>query len=218
MQAGDGTAVPKAASDATGAPTTAEDGGSGADGANSVRDAGADGDAADAADGVGGTCTTAGPRRATIAASLGIGIAWASPANALTADGLSASSLIDQEKTQRLVLTGFGFSLPANAQVTGIVLSVRKRAGQADEIWDSFIGLERGGAPGAVSRAAQGDWPATFVTTTYGSATDTFGETLSGAAVNALDFGVAIVALHDAGTGESAFVDDVTMLVHYCSP
>lgn len=197
--------------------------------ANTPTDGGA-GDVV-AADAVGdrdeGDATTTNPctsgvistseKTATAAALEGSGVSWSSPASALAQDGLAATSTLDANKDESsfLRLTGFGLGLPADATVKGLTLRIRHRSA-AGEARDREIRLWNGSSLFGSDKKESDSWPSTFGDRTYGSATDTWGASLTPATLDAAGFGVAIKArLGDSVTAEAA-IDAVGITVHYC--
>lgn len=96
--------------------------------------------------------------------------------------------------TQVLLLTGFGFSLPENAIISGVEVSVDRRAATADKISPTLVQLVVGGAPTGENKSGlTGPLSNNDVLQTYGSENDKFGITsLSREQVNSPDFGIAL--------------------------
>jgi hypothetical protein len=119
-------------------------------------------------------------------------------------------------KANYLITTGHGFALPDWVTVDGIEVRIRRSArNDTSQINDDEIRLVRGGALGAVNRSTGARWGSTFTTVTFGGPTDTWGETWTGADINAAGFGVAISPRWAGGAGnDDAFVDLVEIVVH----
>jgi hypothetical protein len=108
--------------------------------------------------------------------------------------------------------TGFGFSIPANATILGVVANITKEAiadNPASSATDFSVKLLVANTPVGVDHKKAANWPQVqgvgeigtgWGTVTYGSSTDTWGEALTPAIVNSPGFGVAIAAM--AGTGD----------------
>jgi hypothetical protein len=125
------------------------------------------------------------------------------------------------EFTDDLVLTGFGFSIPPNAIVTGISLQYEGICGNHRDVWiaDKRIQLTFGGVPVCANKAEADDWTGGSFTRAYGSSTDTWGCAWDGATVNANDFGVIVGVRFSGKAGNnSAFVSRPKLTLTYCVP
>lgn len=118
-----------------------------------------------------------------------------------------------------LRVTDFGFEVPETAEVSGITVTVRRAANLAGVAFDAGVHLLVGGvmAEADRSRAESETWGSPAIESVeYGGAADSWGETLTGAAVNAPNFGVALAAGYARKIGNArAYVDAVYMTVHY---
>lgn len=161
-----------------------------------------------------------GPRRGTAAANVpGSRVVWVDPENALAADGNAAEAGLDTNAspTAELLVTGFGFSLPPGAIVTGVKVDVTRRSRDGD-LRDESIHLFKSSTVRLPYRHASSDkWGTEFSTKSYGGATDRWGGDLSAADVNAATFGVAVSAkfVEAAGNGR-AYIDDLATTVYVC--
>ena len=177
-------------------------------------------------------CIIAPPARAaalsatqspTVAASVGSsGTGWKAStlANALLVDGTETdltSAMPLSSATKLLVLTGFNFSIPAGATITGVAVSVTRRStsSSGEFIRDAVVELV-GGFGTSTSLATADAWPATHAAATYGDISTLWGADLTPAGVNASNFGVAIAAQNtDPAVAHNAHVDGATLTVYY---
>jgi hypothetical protein len=158
------------------------------------------------------------------------GRTWVNPAAVGLEDrAVSTHSLFGGQSTSELKVTGFGFSLPPSARISGIEVQVSRRASKNDlavdriAARDASIRLLKAGAPAGISLATPGVWPKVELTwTNYGGGAgdpkdDLWTEKWSAADVNDPGFGVAIVVRADGDPGESIDleVDFVRMFVWY---
>lgn len=162
-----------------------------------------------------------GPRSASVAESRptsGGSRSWSGEDNTGASDDRDATFEFDNDEVSpRLVLTGFGFNLPAQAIVVGVVAVVeRSSEGNGGTVVDSEVRLVRGGSAVGLNRALAEAWPTADTSASYGHLSDTWGETLSGADVSDPAFGIAIAASF-AGSGHNtkAQVDLVQLTIHF---
>ena len=146
-----------------------------------------------------------GPRYGTSA----FGATWTEDNGILAPDNSRAHS--NGDNPNPIVTSGFGFALPANAEVRGIRVVIARNA--EGNVSDGAVRLPKG-----VSKA-NGAWPAgpysgPFVDAVYGSSTDLWGTTWTAADINASSFGVSLIA-NGPGDGH---VDSIAVTVHYCAP
>jgi hypothetical protein len=147
-------------------------------------------------------------------------VAWSSPAGATADGGTSAFSFIDiGEDTHYLKVTNFGFAVPAGATINGVAVEVERRVSTpgAAAVRDSVLRLVKGGAVVGGNKAAATNWTNSFVVASYGSASDLWGTTLTGADVNASNFGVVLSAVNHVSSDDiySAQVDFIRVTVYY---
>jgi hypothetical protein len=164
----------------------------------------------------------AGPNPGTVAVSVprtgATGIAWDAPAKALTVDGQYAKSVVtDNEQTELLRVTGYGFNLPATVTIKGVVVQL-KRQGD-NKVVDGNIELWLDGAPSDRPKFVASGWPTNIGTHHYGQEVDTWGNDLTPELVGRPGFGTEIWAKRreDAGTGPvAAEVESLLITVWYC--
>lgn len=119
--------------------------------------------------------------------------------------------------SNRLKLTNFGFSVPANATIRGIELMVeRSVTGSTIEDYDVML-VKAGVTQTAHDKAVAGAWPAADATATYGSSTDLWANVWTPADINNSGFGVAIAAIRNISSGppREPRIDFVTLRVCY---
>jgi hypothetical protein len=150
-------------------------------------------------------------------ASNGGSTAWGSTGDsAFQDDTYASSSNVQNETTNYLKATSFGFSIPAGATIDGIVVEVDRFADVASMVFDSEVKIVKGGAVGSTNEASGGFWPASDTDTyqTYGNSSYKWGETWTAADINNANFGVVISA-SSGGTKTNLFVDDIRITVYY---
>jgi Tfp pilus assembly protein PilX len=158
---------------------------------------------------------------------------WTSPGNAYKSDTLYASTptLANNTNSPYLDLSNFGFNVPTSATISGILVSIQRKAGvnsAANYITDTDVWLMK--ADGATvgtnhAQASTVKWPIADVdaqsqpvTQPYGSTSDLWGTTWSAANVNASTFGVRIRAHGTCTTCNSTvtgYLNAVTVTVYW---
>ncbi len=145
---------------------------------------------------------------------------WTNPGNVFASDDTLATAFHTYaagepaQSTQLLKTTGYGFTIPSTATVTGIRVEVERRSPMplagAQASWggarDSRVWIVKAGAvpvdpTGAQSKHASGYWPTADAIATYGD--DLWSQTWTPAQINDVGFGVAIAALLQFGATSS---------------
>ncbi|HET8581136.1 MAG TPA: immunoglobulin-like domain-containing protein [Candidatus Paceibacterota bacterium] len=143
-------------------------------------------------------------------------IAWTNLSNAEADDGSSASfsGVNGGVTSEYLKATGFGFSIPAGATITGIVVSVDREGvgGAPGSEADDQVLLVKGGTIGATNRATAAVMPQVMTLQAFGSSSDLWGDTWTPADINSSDFGAAYAA-QDGTYG--VYVDSISITVYY---
>ena len=131
-------------------------------------------------------------------------------------DGVFLKSEIAADHSSNiLTLTSFGFSLPTNSTINGIIVSIKRHSGTTSQITDKTIKLVVGGVQSGDNKASATPWTNADQVIKYGAATNKW--TVSGltaSKVNASNFGVAI-QVQNSSTAGTAFIDHVSITVYY---
>lgn len=148
-------------------------------------------------------------------------LAWSNPGNITVSDAVYAVAQTAGTQpltSQILKATNFGFSIPAGAQILGVVDEIQRRATSLGVVKDASIKLIISGTIAGTDRANTGvGWPTTEAFATYGSSSDTAGLTITPAQINDATSGVAIqVTISQVSVG--AAVDYVRRTVYYALP
>lgn len=149
--------------------------------------------------------------------------AWSSPKNAFTADAKFATADATASVSQLLLVRGFGFSLADTAVIQGVDVEVVRASnntgvGPEGSIVEGSVRLRLESNKNSQStRTLNGTWTSTVTTVAYGSATDTWDETLAGSIVNKPAFGVLFsFRANSVQFGVGARVDAIRVRLHYC--
>jgi len=149
--------------------------------------------------------------------------AWTNPTFALTANGQGAQSDTRVGRISNyLQLTGFGFAIPANATIDGVIARIRRAQtlGGVSQTNDYAIQLIVAGSISGNNKATGTNWPlsSAYADADYGGASDKWGLALTPAIVNASNFGLSIMAQGGASTIGQALVDVAWLQVFYSEP
>lgn len=148
--------------------------------------------------------------------------AWVNPGNVGADDGseaqITAATFDSPDISQILVASNFGFTIPSDATIDGIVVEIDRRdfAGAAS---DNRVQLAKGTAfanlVGNNKADTALDWPSTSTVKSYGTGTtDLWGTTWTPAEINASSFAVFLSAQADAANTDVG-VDFIRVTVHY---
>jgi hypothetical protein len=152
-------------------------------------------------------------------ASIG-NLAWASTSNAASNDALYANTptAVGTQTTNYLKATNFGFSIPTNSTINGIIVNIERKKGTGTGATDNAIRIIlSNGNYGTTNKSVGEVWAGGAGSeTVYGTSSDLWGETWTYSDINNSNFGVGLSANTSAGEGGSAAsVDYFSITVHY---
>ena len=143
--------------------------------------------------------------------------------NVFASDNLYASNTTNLSSTGNfsdyLVVTGFGFSIPTNATITGFEVNI-ERSDINGKCKDNILSLIKGGALIGTNKALNPAWPTTDAVQLYGSSADLWGAAWSPTDVNSSALGLAFSWNRTGGGATNAFaqIDLITIKVYYTQP
>jgi MSHA biogenesis protein MshQ len=144
---------------------------------------------------------------------------WSNAGNAEDLGGGSATvNLGNNESSRYLRCSNYGFTLPGNAVVDGITVTVRRSTSSTTgNPRDSEVRLLKGGVLQTVSNYASGDtYPTTLTNASYGDASDLWNNSWTAAEINNAGFGVSFVTQRSGGGGTRTIsVDLISVTVDY---
>lgn len=154
--------------------------------------------------------STTGPLAgATYASDSVLGaVAWTTGSNAAISDNSYATSaLLLGQITNYLKVTGFGFTIPPDATITGITVNIERSTTVLNATHDNSLKLCSAGAVVGNDKASANLWPTADATATYGAVTDSWGFSWTPALINDSAFGVELSAVADiAGTAQVDYI------------
>ena len=116
------------------------------------------------------------------------------------------------------LISGFGFSIPATASVTGIEVKLRKMiSNPLPNIKDSVVQLLKGALPVGLNYANNIQWPNSLTYVAYGDSTNLWGTTWTPAEINDPSFGIRLL-IKNTDFGQLAQFDHATIKVFYTLP
>ena len=122
----------------------------------------------------------------------------------------------DESTSDGLRVTDFtGISLPSDAVINGITVTVHRKASVVSKVADTQVRLVKAGALAGDDKASTDWWPTTEATEAYGGVADLWGTTWTKAQVEATGFGVEIRCDRDDTTAVTASVDHITVNIAY---
>lgn len=151
------------------------------------------------------------------------GDGWVNPTNVETdstlyAIGQSLSSGFSFSGD--LEMTGYNFSIPSNATITGVVYTIKRQAlnGAFNKFEDRTISLIKGGVISGNNKAVASAWSSSTTTVQYGSSSDLWGLSLTPTDVNASNFGADFNGQQTSITSDNGNVYYVKLTIYYTLP
>jgi hypothetical protein len=162
-----------------------------------------------------------GPRNAatfTNVALTGSAKAWTNATNAATTNNTRATTTNlggnGGAYSDYLQVSNFGFSIPTNSTILGIVVAV-ERDDPNGNTRDNAVRIVKGNLIGTTDKSLATAWPTTDTYQSYGTSVDLWGETWTPADINSANFGFAISA-RKIGTGtQNGRIDHIQVTVHF---
>lgn len=164
---------------------------------------------------------TSGPKYPTTTTTTngtGTDSQWANPANIFADDGSNATSSFFNTIFQTQELNGgtFGFNIPTNAVIDGIVLEMEVPSSARWANGNGSMKLKKAGS--VVGDNKDGTATVSSNVYTYGSSTDLWGTTWTPAQINASNFGFGFEATFTSSPNDFAIAIDfvrITVYWHY---
>ena len=163
-----------------------------------------------------------GPSGSASVTSLGNDQPWSNIGNVLSSDNSYATVSVDGDDSDYISATGFGFSIPSDATITGIVVDVERKSsstsnGGSD---DESVKLIKDGLITGLDRQTDTEYTTSDVTESHGTSSDLWGLSLTPADINAANFGVAVSVQKSSSSGSShtISIDNIKMTIHYTLP
>ena len=141
-------------------------------------------------------------------------IAISNPSSAQLSDNSYCTSvLLLGQITNYLKATTFGFTIPLDATVNGIVVEVEKSTTLSTSITDNSVKIVKGGSITGTELASASQWATADAYATYGTATELWGTTWTPTDINSGNFGIVISGV--AAVAATAQIDHVRISIYY---
>lgn len=157
-----------------------------------------------------GTCVNANNPSGTVN--------WGTPGNAQAQDGTSTTAgLSNNQITNYLQCSDYGFTVPAGATINGITVTVRRSTNNTGgNPRDFSVQLLKSGTLQTTNKASASTYPTTLTNVSYGATNDLWGNTWTPADINDSGFGVSFATRRDGGGGTRTIsVDIISVDVTY---
>ncbi len=149
-------------------------------------------------------------------AGTGAGTTWTTPTNVGSSNNARATYSVPANlQSTNLDATGFGFAIPATANIIGVEVTIERNASLASALKDDDVYLLKAGAQAGTDHASATYWPTTDTDRNYGTTSDLWGTTWTPAQINASNFGVRLKVDSDNGSARTASVDYIEVTVTY---
>jgi len=150
---------------------------------------------------------------------------WNDPENVTSSDDLKAAVRVDDFKISHYIkATDFGFAIPGDAVIEGVVVDVERRVSSTrggSVVEDASVKLVKDGIISGESRDTDTAYTISDTFESHGGSLDLWGLELTPDDVNADDFGVAfaVTKSNDGTTGDrEARIDNIRITIHYSIP
>lgn len=156
-------------------------------------------------------------------------LAWSNPGNIFTDNNSSAIVTVSSggtvaATTNYLQGTNFSFSIPTNAVIDGIEVTINRFSSLSNgtnNVQDNIVRLIKGGSIIGNNNSISGNWSTNSSTVvSYGGTSDLWGTTWAPSEINASNFGVVLSANinRTGGNTVTASVDHIQITVTYTIP
>ncbi|MCX6271635.1 MAG: IPT/TIG domain-containing protein [Bacteroidetes bacterium] len=162
---------------------------------------------------------SSGPRNAGTGSNMtGIGtIAWSNPTNIIiTGSPYASASVTTNGFTNYLRGSNYGFTIPENATINGIFVTINRQASNSLNLTDNVVRLVKAGVVTGTNFATATNWSTTMTVANYGGPTNTWGTTWTAAEINNSGFGVVLSVDNSSITQlRTAIIDYMQITVYY---
>jgi len=119
---------------------------------------------------------------------------WVDIDNAKVSDDVYTITGTDGGTSKYLYATNFGFSIPSNSVINGVLVEIEKKGSSIDGLSDKIVQLRWNSVNQGNNKYISGDWSLTEAYVSYGSSSDLWGLStyLTPTIVNLSTFGVAL--------------------------
>lgn len=146
-------------------------------------------------------------------ATLGV-VAISNPANAGTSDNSYATSvLLLGQSSNFLNATNFGFSIPLDSTITGIMVEIERSATVLSALFDNSVKIIKSGSIVGNEKANASAWPTADAYQAYGADGDLWGVSWTPTDINSTAFGLVVSAI--SSVAATAQIDHIRITIYY---
>jgi len=147
-------------------------------------------------------------------------ISWSNVDNAKVSDGSYATAVLENaDESHYINATNFGFSIPVDATINGIVVEIEKKASSSTSnyIYDNVLKLRKStGIVGSNLGILENPWSTVEAYQLYGGSSNLWGTTFTPAEINHSGFGVSLQVWAEMSSGNNtASIDHIRITVYY---
>jgi hypothetical protein len=164
---------------------------------------------------------SAGPNNPSAASGTG----WSGSGAGIESNSLFTSQTItagDSGTTNELVGTTFGFSIPTNATIVGIVFTLARKVTSISNfiVETTDVNLLKAGVAAGSTLGPGSSWVVATTDETWGTSTSLWGTTWTPAQVNAVGFGAEITVNYgnEGAVSRTLSVQNYRLTVYYTTP
>lgn len=152
------------------------------------------------------------------------GSEWTNEVNITTEDDSVTSTVLSPagncfmsfcSSSRYLYAHHFNFSIPADATIDTILVSIKRTAYKSDAISDSIVQLEKGGIMIGHNLSSSDFWPTSLTYENYGHDDPLWGATWLPSELNDTTMGIALKIVNRTSGNEKADVDHIQMTVYF---
>ena len=140
-------------------------------------------------------------------------VPWLTPDNAKISDNLYASTTLYNNQSNWLQASNFGFAIPSNATIDGIIVETEAKIDLGTWILD-YVRLVKGGVIGSTNKTL-GVYPTTDTYKMAGTNSYLWGTTWTPSDINNSNFGITISTAQDTSGTRIISVDHIRVTVFY---
>jgi len=140
---------------------------------------------------------------------------WTNPKEIKASDNVYATATINNNYTYTGVCTNFGFSIPTDATIKGVVVKIEAKAATAARVQIPYVKLIKTGSASGDNKGTTTKLTIGDVIYIFGDTTTIWGNTLTPSDINASNFGVEFSCQETSSNNTVTKIDNITITVYY---
>ncbi len=144
-------------------------------------------------------------------------VPWLNPGNITTSTGntFATVAIASPNISHYIKGEGYGFSIPTNATINGIQVTIGRKSSTSSSIKDNIVSLIKRGTVIGDNKAIAGSWSSSMTNVNYGGLSDLWGSTWTPDDINNSNFGVVLSVASNSTTNHTASVDYMQIVVSF---